>query len=41
MLTMGQFSKVLLTIDNALYTVPYRALDCGPGLDELIKQEHF
>ncbi len=28
---MCQFSKVLLAIDNA-YTVPQRALDCGPGL---------
>ncbi len=28
---MGQFSKVLLTIDNAR-TVPKRAQDCRPGL---------
>ncbi len=31
---MGQFSKVLLAIDNA-HTVPQRTLDhvdCGPGL---------
>ncbi len=28
---MGQFSKVLLSIDN-VDTVPQRALDCGPGL---------
>ncbi len=28
---MGQFSKVLLAIDNAC-TAPQRALDCGPGL---------
>ncbi len=28
---MGQFSKVLLVIDNA-HTVPERALDCRPGL---------
>ncbi len=31
---MGQFSKVLLAIDNA-HTVPQRALDCGPGLGGL------
>ncbi len=31
---MGQFSKVLLAIDN-VYTVSPRALDCGPGLAEL------
>ncbi len=31
---MGQFSKVLLGIDNA-HTVPQRALDCGPGLGVL------
>ncbi len=28
---MGQFSKVLLVIDNA-HIVPQRAMDCGPGL---------
>ncbi len=28
---MGQFSKILLAIDNA-HTVPQRVLDCGPGL---------
>ncbi len=28
---MGQFSKVLLAIDNA-HTVPQRAHDCRPGL---------
>ncbi len=28
---MGQFSKVLLAIDNA-HTVTHRALDCRPGL---------
>ncbi len=28
---MGQFSKVLLAIDNA-HTVTQRALDCRPGL---------
>ncbi len=28
---MCQFSKVILAIDN-VYTVPQRALDCGPGL---------
>ncbi len=28
---MGQFSKVLLAIDNA-HTLPQRALDCGPSL---------
>ncbi len=28
---MGQFSKVLLAIDNA-HTVPQRTLNCGPGL---------
>ncbi len=31
MLTMDQFSKVLLAIDNA-HTLAQRALDCGPGL---------
>ncbi len=31
---MGQFSKVLLAIDN-VHTVPHRALDCGPGLGGL------
>ncbi len=31
---MGQFSKVLLVIDNA-YTVPQRALDWGPDLGGL------
>ncbi len=31
MLTMGQFSKVLLAIDNA-HTISQRALDYGPGL---------
>ncbi len=31
---MGQFSKVLLAIDNA-HTVPQRALDCGPDLGGL------
>ncbi len=30
---MGQFSKVLLAIDNA-HTAPQRALDSGPGLDQ-------
>ncbi len=34
MLTMGQFSKVLLDIDK-VYTVTQRALDCRPGLGEL------
>ncbi len=28
---MGQFSNVLLTIDNP-YTIPERAVDCGLGL---------
>ncbi len=28
---MGQFSKVLLTIDN-VHIVQQKALDCGPGL---------
>ncbi len=31
---MGQFSKVLLSIDN-VHTVPQRALDCGTGLGGL------
>ncbi len=31
---MGQFSKVLLAIDNA-HTVPQRVMDCGPGLGGL------
>ncbi len=31
---MGQFSRVLLAIDNA-HTVPQRALDCEPGLGGL------
>ncbi len=31
---MGQFSKVLLAIDNE-YPVAQRALDCGPGLGGL------
>ncbi len=31
---MGQFSKILLAIDNA-QAVPQRALDCGPGLSGL------
>ncbi len=29
---MGQFSKVLLAIDNG-HTILQRAPDCGPGLD--------
>ncbi len=33
---MGQFSKVLLSIDNA-HTVQQRALDCRPGLGGLIR----
>ncbi len=33
-LTMGQFSKVLLAIDNA-HTVPQRALEGGPDLSGL------
>ncbi len=28
---MGQFSKVLLAIDK-VYTVPQKALNCGPRL---------
>ncbi len=32
---MGQFSKVLLAIDNT-HTVPQRALDYGPGLGGLV-----
>ncbi len=31
---MGQFSEVLLAIDN-VHTVPQRALDWRPGLGEL------
>ncbi len=31
---MGQFSKVLLAIDNA-HTVPQHAMDCEPDLGEL------
>ncbi len=31
---MGQFSKVLLAIDNA-HTVPQKALDSRPGFDGL------
>ncbi len=31
---MGQFSKVLLVIDNA-HTVPQRAFKCRPGLGGL------
>ncbi len=31
---MGQFSKVLLAIENA-HTVPQKALDCGQGLGGL------
>ncbi len=31
---MGQFSKVLLSIDN-VHTVPQRALGCGTGLGGL------
>ncbi len=31
---MGQFSKVLLAIDNA-HIAPRRALDCGQGLGGL------
>ncbi len=31
---MGQFSKVLLAIDNA-HRVLQRALDCGPGVGGL------
>ncbi len=31
---MGQFSKVLLAIDNS-HTVPHRDLDCKPGLGGL------
>ncbi len=34
MLTMGQFSKILLSSDNA-HTVPHRALHCRPGLGGL------
>ncbi len=33
---MGQFSKVLLAIDNA-HTVPQRALNCGPGIGGLTR----
>ncbi len=33
---MGQFSKVLLAIDNSYtHTVSQRALDCAPGLGGL------
>ncbi len=35
-LTMGQFSKVLLAINNA-HTVPQRDLDCRPGICGLNK----
>ncbi len=28
MLKMGQFSKVLLAIDNKVHTVPHHAMDC-------------
>ncbi len=31
---MGQFNKVLLTIDKA-HTVSQRTQDCKPGLDDL------
>ncbi len=33
---MGQFSKVLLTIDN-VHTVPQKALVCKPGLGSVLK----
>ncbi len=33
---MGQLVNILLTIDK-VYTVPQRALDCGPGLGRLNK----
>ncbi len=36
---MGQFSKVLLAIDN-VHTVPQRALDCGPGLQLCYSHKH-
>ncbi len=32
---MGQSSNVLLTIDK-VHTLPKRALDCKPGLDDTI-----
>ncbi len=40
---MGQFSKVLLAIDDA-HTVPQRALDCGPdygGLKKVMAKTTF